>query len=352
MSKETLQHLNTNTLIGNTDQRGHAWHYRAELQDAEPNHYPGPVPVFDVSRRLFNWHAVSRPLAVSLPARTAEEATHVGPDGLPGRWHTVAGKQAIVRSDTQDVLGIFSTGYVMHPYDEWLLTTVANILDADLGISSAGLLRGGAIAWVEVSIPESITSRHGFTFRPNLLATTSFDGSIATTYKRTVTAVVCDNTRAAALGEGGEAYKVRHSRYSQARLAQARQALSLVHQMSEEYLRELEQLTSTPVSPQDWSSVLTRMVPISASGSDMSKRARRSAEDKRSMLDHLYRCDDRAAPWNGTALGVLQAFNTYEHHHAVVRGAPRSERNMLKAVKGDFDLLDRTVLAHLTAAAA
>lgn len=29
MSKETLQHLNTNTLIGFTDKRGHAWHYRA-----------------------------------------------------------------------------------------------------------------------------------------------------------------------------------------------------------------------------------------------------------------------------------------------------------------------------------
>ena len=37
--------------------------------------------------------------------------------------------------------------------------------------------------------------------RPNLLATTSFDGSIASTFKRTVTNVVCDNTREAALAE-------------------------------------------------------------------------------------------------------------------------------------------------------
>ena len=34
MSRETLQHLNTHTLIGNTDQRGHAWHYRAVDQGA------------------------------------------------------------------------------------------------------------------------------------------------------------------------------------------------------------------------------------------------------------------------------------------------------------------------------
>ena len=106
----------------------------------------------------------------------------------------------------------------MHQYREWLVGTVANILDDDLSISSAGLLREGAVAWVEVSVPESITTPEGVEFRPNLLATTSFDGSIATTFKRTVTDVVCDNTREAALAEKGQAYKVKHSRNSHAQL--------------------------------------------------------------------------------------------------------------------------------------
>ena len=68
MSKETLQHLNTNTLIGNTDHRGTAWHYRAEEQGDESNHYPGPIPVEDVERRLFHWQAESRRIAVEIPA--------------------------------------------------------------------------------------------------------------------------------------------------------------------------------------------------------------------------------------------------------------------------------------------
>ena len=58
-----------------------------------------------------------------------------------------------------------------------LLTTVADLLDDDLVNNSVGLLRGGAIAWVEVSMPDTIASPDGVTFRPNLLATTSFDGS-------------------------------------------------------------------------------------------------------------------------------------------------------------------------------
>ena len=44
-------------------------------------------------------------------------------------------------------------------------------------------------------MPDKIATPDGVAFRPNLLATTSFDGSIATTYKRTVTITVCDNIR-------------------------------------------------------------------------------------------------------------------------------------------------------------
>lgn len=47
------------------------------------------------------------------------------------------------------------------------------------------------------------------------------------------------------------------------------------------------------------------------------------------------------APWAGTAHGVLQAVNTYEHHEGVVRGATRAERDMLRAVSGDFGQTDR-----------
>jgi len=161
--------------------------------------------MIDVQGRLFHWTADSRRLAVEVPA-DPQSMTQQGEDGTPVRWAPVTDRQAICRSDdsTGSVLGIFGLGYTRHQYREWLLTTVADLLDDDLVISSAGLLRGGAIAWVEVSMPDTITTPEGVAFRPNLLATTSFDGSIATTYKRTVTDTVCDNTRACALAEQGQ----------------------------------------------------------------------------------------------------------------------------------------------------
>jgi len=44
MSRETLNWLNTNTLIGFTDKRGHAWHWRAQEQDGELIDGCGPLP--------------------------------------------------------------------------------------------------------------------------------------------------------------------------------------------------------------------------------------------------------------------------------------------------------------------
>lgn len=227
-------------------------------------------------------------------------------------------------------------------YREWLLTTVADLLDDDLAISSAGLLRGGAIAWVEVSMPDTITTPQGVAFRPNLLATTSFDGSIATTYKRTVTDTVCDNIRELALSEAGQEFKVRHSRNSRAQLAPARQALEMVHTLADDFAAEVQQLCNTTVTDAQWTAFLDRHVPRvdERTRRPLEGRALTLADRKRQALQQLYQGDPRVAPWAGTAQGVLQAVNTYEHHEGAVRG-DRVERNNLKTINGDFGQLDR-----------
>lgn len=341
MSRESLTWLNTNTLIGFTDKRGKAWHWRAQEQDGASNHYPGPISLTDVQDRLFHWTADSRRLAVEIDA-DRQTMTHLSEDGQPKRWAAVPDKQAICRSDDGSVMGIFGAGYVRHQYSEWLLKTVADLLDDDLAISSAGLLRGGAIAWVEVSMPDTITTPEGVAFRPNLLATSSFDGSIATTYKRTVTDTVCDNTRELALSEVGQEFKVKHSRNSRAQLGPARQALEMVHTLAEDFAREIEKLCATPVNHHQWSAFLDRHVPKRdpRTGQTLEGRALTLADRKRGTLELLYRNDPRVRPWTGTAHGVLQAVSTYEHHAGVVRG-DRVERNNLKTVNGDFGQLDR-----------
>ena len=157
--------LNTMTLIGFTEQRGHAWHYRAADQVDEPNHYPGPIPVEDVRRRLFDWSVVEGDVtstAVTIDADGVETFTVSDTE----RKTMLRPPGAFGPDDAGAILGIFKAGYQGHDYEEWLLGQVATILDDDLAIGSAGLLRGGAVAWVSVEVPESITTPEGVRVSP------------------------------------------------------------------------------------------------------------------------------------------------------------------------------------------
>jgi phage/plasmid-like protein (TIGR03299 family) len=330
MSKESLEWLNKNTLIGFTDKRGTAWHYRADLQSDEPNHYVGPVPVEDVKRRLFGWEAVSSPVYVESP--------------VTGGLVEAPSRQAILRSDNGHVMGIFTDGYEPHAYVEWLINTIATLLEDDLSIGSAGLLREGAVAWVSVEVPDNITTPEGVEFRPHLFGATSFDGSLATTFKRAITNIVCDNTMAAGLAEAGQQIKIKHSRNSKLRIGQAREALNIIYEVADDFAAEVAELCNTTVSDRQWAAFLDAHAPLPEEDKG---RKRTMAETKRDTLTRLWNHDNRVSPWRNTAWGVVQAVNTYTHHEQTVRGAGRAERNMLRAVTGGVDELDQATLATL-----
>lgn len=136
MSQETQEWLSNNVLVGFTDKRGNAWHYRK----GDTNHYADAIPVGDVEKRLFDWNAVEVP-----EQWTYDGTLYTGND------------KVIIRSDTGAKMGTFKSGYVPHQYREWLLNTVSSILGDTLSIGSAGLLKAGAVAWVSVEVPENRT---------------------------------------------------------------------------------------------------------------------------------------------------------------------------------------------------
>lgn len=328
MSAETSNWLNTMTLIGFTEKRGNAWHYRAEEQGAESNHYAEAVPVEDVLRRLFNFEVISQPIYTAAP------------EGM----RQVDDRQAMVTDDTYEVLGIFKAGYQGHSYKTWLLDNVANILDDKLAIGSAGLLKNRGQAWVSVEVPDSIVTPEGVEFRPNLLACTSFDGSLATTYKRVVTNTVCDNTMAMALSEAGQKFKLKHTKYSHLKLDDARQALEIVYSIADDFAAEVKRLCEIDVTDKQFGGVLDLEVTLP----EDEGRGRTVAEKKRAQLINLWYSDDRVSPWKNTAYGVMQAFNTWEHHYKGVRkGLHRGQKNMASALDGTTAAAELSALTSL-----
>lgn len=339
MSKETMSHLNTQVLIGFTDQRGTAWHYKKDEQGAEPNHYPAAIPVADVQRRLFSWKAKAVDMWVDVPTSLKDQL---------GPMVAVPNRQAIVRDDNWQVLGVPSKAYQPHQYDEWLLKQVANLLDDDLSIGSAGLLKGGAIAWVQVEMADSWKVAD-VEFRPHLLATTSFNGEIATLYKRTCTVVVCDNTRAQALREKGQEFRVKHTSQSLLRLSDARDALQIVHSIGDDFAAEIETLMGVKVSDQKFDRFLSLLAP---SDDRESKQSQTRNENLRNSLRQMWQTDIRCAPFRGTAFGAVQTVNTWRQHIKPTRaGRSLIERTMMDTMTGVTELEDRKVAEMVMAIA-
>jgi len=337
MSKESSRTLNTQTLIGNVAKRGYnAWHYRAESQGDEPNHYDGAIPIADVERRLFFWNAVEAPVFVGVR----------DDEGNIIRYIEQTDRKAIMRDDNQHVMGMFKDTYAIHQYRKTLLENVGNIIDDNqLVVDSAGCLREGGIAWVAVSMPDNIETTAGFPVRPILLATTSHNGTIATTYKQVYNAPVCDNTLFAGLATDGAQFKARHSKHSDMKIQSIREALDIVFTMSEDIIAEIERLSNITVSNSEWDAIVNRLIPVGEEGK-VAQSAISKMQNKQDAIRKMYVSDPMVAPWTGTALGVVQAFNTFQHH-VVGDNKTRAERNAMNSINGKIQQADANVLSVL-----
>lgn len=354
MSAETSEWLNQNTLIGLTDQRGHAWHYRASAQGAEPNHYPSFVPVDDVERRLFSWAPGERKVAIVLKGIHEGAVTKFRQaDGSIWSVVEVPDRKAITRDDTEDVLGVFKDGYTPHDYRETLLDSVGLIISeakGDLGIGSAGLLRNGGQAWVQVQVPETVKVG-GVDLLPYLTAATSLDGSMASTYFVGADVVVCDNTLSAAVLSAKNRIKLRHSRYSKLRLGDARHELEIMFAAAEDMIVAIDRLQNTEVTDEQFASVRQALDPRPVDVPEASTAPARW-EARQDKLITLWKDDPRVTPWKNTAWGTLMAFNTYGQHEQIFRKTKqtghRAERNMVKAIEGKLESEDQRVMAALS----
>lgn len=334
MSRETMSTLNTLQLIGNVDELGKAWHFDELYQGTESNHYAGFIPPEDVRCRLLNWTAEEAPVQYLRPEIINEDGV------TPAEMVTDETRKVIYRSDTGHVMGVFSASYARHQHDN-LLDSVMGIVGDGLGISSAGLLEDGAVAYVQVQRADSIVLADGAEYRPFLLAMGSHNGKRATGFQWVVTRVVCDNTLAWAASEKGAKYKIKHTRYSQVKIKDAREALGIIDTGTGGFAEEMDEFLAMKVSDKQWSDFLDNFVPLD---DDMTKRSQTMAENKRGMLNQLYKHDDRVAPWVGTGWGVYNAVNTYDQHHAIARGLgdgnehlARKGRSLMAVSGGDLD---------------
>lgn len=306
--------LSTNTAIGCCAERGKAWHWRK----GDDNHFDGPVPMPRV-RKMLGF----QPLVIP----------HTYP--FNGEIRT-SDRVDIVHGDTGDLLGVFSDGYTPHPYEETLVDKTEQLLDDGLCVESCGCLGGGKIAWCQVGLPQTVkVDGVGEAFRPSLLVASSLDGTIASTWKKCFTRVVCDNTLGAGLAERTEqVVKVKHTSGSAGKLdlLTARATLGIIFEMADDFTRAIQEMTSKTVTDRQWQQFLDAHVGERPTDKG---RSQTMYDNHRDKLVDLYKTDERVAPWSGTVWGVVQAVSTYEQHLATVKNMHPVFRTMTNAIKVD-----------------
>lgn len=358
-SKQDLGELNRWTLIGCTEQRGDAWHKMPGLQGVEDNHYPGHIPPADVLRRLFNWEPRRAKVAYLVPILDLQsyddysQAQTVTIDGARFKVvETQEGRHGVLRNDNDYDLGVFKSGAMHPPYQVTLMREAERLVGQTLGISTAGLLQKGGVAWVEYSMHEALHDPlSGLEYRPNLLRADSMNGNIALTTALTIEATVCMNTLTRNLLEAKQAGAITRRKHTQSiasrSLDDERAALGIVEQVDHEFLADLHTLIKREVTEKQRIEVMDIMVPLN---DEMGERAQKFATEKRDELQALS-LDPRVEPWLGTAFGEFQRYNTFSHWKPAPtntsKGTTVYERNTWKVISGERAKEDRTVIAAM-----
>lgn len=339
-------------LIGNTDKRPH---WIGKTDGTLPT-YPGPIPVAEVERRLFNWEAISVPTGNFIPVRVEDAdlliPTKDGKGSIPVKAAVNHDAQAIVRSDDFTELGRFTTSYRIHDYKQWLIGIVSEILGDNMSILSALTLKNGAQAAIEVGFDEVLhDSTSGMEFWPFILVYTSMDGSLATTFSAYSRMLACDNmfraiSRNAAAA--GRQSKFRHTINSVTDNAMRgmHSTMGLLEQQADDMVSYVNRLAAIPMSRPQWLKVIDIIDPLP--DEDATKAKLTKTENRRDRLDAMYMESDMVAPWIGTAFGGLQAVSSFQHNEASVRGASRLERVYDRTIRGDMAESDMRTLQAMS----
>jgi len=336
VSKETIQWLNENTMIGFTANReayshmgwGIQWDDTAKANkawwhtDGFSNGYEQAIPVEEVERVLFGWDPIETEIMHKRRDVTEADADAVDGNG-PFLWVPSDKYKGIMHPDTEFEFGVFGKDtYKIHSYREWLIENLSQLVDGDVGIATAGLLRGGGVAYVTVEMPDNVNIV-GMDIRPQLLACTSVDGTKSTTYKAITQVCCCDNTLDVAISKSDTGtFKVRHSTNSLGKLGDARDALGIIYKQAEDMEEFLKTLSDVDITTPQFNRIVEAIKPMPDAETAIkggksvvtNQRAITIAENTHVDLKRMYQTDPRAKPWNGTLLGAFQAVNTWHNH--------------------------------------
>lgn len=221
-------------------------------------------------------------------------------------------QHVLFRSDTKAPLGIVSDKYrVFQPAET--LEFFRDLLPQGFEINTAGTLYGGKKFWALASIGEEFTIGTRDRLRGFILAASSADGSIRTTFKNVITRVVCDNTLTAGMRERGVQIAISHR--STVDTAAVKEKLGLARGQFHKEMAELRRLAETPVTQAMADQFLGELL-VETKMVTKKDATRSRAFIAISELFNGKGLGSTLDGVDGTAWGLLNAVTEYVDHHA------------------------------------
>lgn len=186
--------------------------------------YVGEVP----------WHGLGTRLEAPATAREAIQAAGLDYEVALADLTTTGGipvtsRKAVIRTDTDDVLGVVGDRYRPIQNAECFAFLDSVVADGALRYHTAGAFRKGEKIWMLAKLPGHIRVRYSDDITEKyLLLSNSHDGSSALRAFFTSIRVVCANTLTMADREGrGEGISIRHLGNLTTKIRQAREVLGI-----------------------------------------------------------------------------------------------------------------------------
>jgi len=252
------------------------------------------------------------------------------------------------RSDNNHTLGIVGDRYHI-AQNAALMEAAEDFAKAGkdygiaFGLETAGVLYDGRKVFVTATFDRSLYVG-GDEISPNLVLTTTHDGTGATKVFISPTRVVCQNTLTLALRDATRSFAIRHTESADRKLASIERQLDMMRAYYQGFEAKANELLEQVFTRAQFEELVKSLVPIAE---DPSKRAKTLAEN---MRDALFDCRSASDLDNirHTAWGAYNAVADYADHHAATRGANKESR-LFERTFEDSDLKDRALELILAA---
>lgn len=208
--------------------------------------------------------------------------------------------------------------------NELMGETMAAILDQSGAIvDTAGSLRGGLDTFITARMPKGIMVGGVDPVELNLAGLNYFKPGISSEFLITPVRVVCANTQAAALGNHRSRWTFRHTPGAPARVAEAREALSITFDYADAFAEEAEKMIKETLAISKFEELCRELWPAPAEDARSDVKERDDA--RTTSLLSIYRGETNENIRKGKRGNRWTAFQTvaeYIDHAAPVAGEP------------------------------